>query len=425
MKRNVFDQYDQPENRLTHSLCCVLEQDSALVRPFLSWIGISEIPRGVDFQIAQQSIPGSAIEQSEGEDGLPDLCIYTDDEEADHRWGIFFEMKARSKLTKPQLDRHAKTAKRFGFDNPILVAITVEPISKKLSEKCFAKQWREVYGWLSNRKPKSFWVNELIRYFEVFEEKAINNDYEIRGTMTMFNGLHFGTDRPFQYREAKRLLRMLGDELQSRSDLAREVGIDSAGSRRTAITNDIVKGGNLWDYIPLKASKDQSFISFPHLTMDLGPQNCSAAVTIPNGIAGGFRTRLRKIGPEGFVELMQEIQGRLSPLLSQSNGATAFVYAVQRHYKSQRSSPQIDGRLEADLRTCVDVKSSPVKYQPEWIDAIYNVLVHKHSNIQCGVEARFLYSCSVVQSPRSVDLFAETWKAIKPLISFALDGESE
>lgn len=412
--RNVFDQYSQPENRLTHALYCALLHDPTLVRPFLAWVGVDDVPPADELRIVQQSIPGLAVEQSEGDDGLPDLCIFTDD-----GWGVFFEMKAQSKLTAGQLARHAKTAKRFGFENPIMAAITVEPAAVTLAQACLSKQWREIYGWLAASAPKSFWIDELVRYFEIFEEKAIDNEYEIRGTITMFNGLQFDDKRPYLYREAKRLLRLLGDELQARPDLEADVGIDPNGGRRSAITND-GNGAYVWDFIPLKIASGHDFIRFPHLTMSLRPNLSAAAITIPNGIAGGFRSRLKKAGLDEFMLLIEQIHDRLLPVLKRSKGSKASVYATQRHYKSQRSTPQIDGRLEADLRTCIQGGKSAVKYQPQWIEAIYNVLIHKRSNIQCGIEVLFPYTCPIVRSPEAVDLFADTWKAVEPLIAFAL-----
>lgn len=412
--RNVFDQYSQPENKLTHAFYCVLNQDRHLIRQFLEWIGVPNIPLTEQLHVTQQSVPGLPIEASDGNDGLPDLCIYTD-----NGWGVFFEMKAQSKLTASQIKRHSATAKRFGFEQPILVAVTVDPLSESITDLCLTLQWRQLYAWLASIKKPTFWTEELVRYFEIFEERAVDNQYEIRGTITMFNGLRFDDRRPYHYREAKRLLRLLGDELQSRNDLALEVGIDPHGSRRTAITNDGF-GAYVWDYIPLKIASGHDFIRFPHLTLSFRPQECAAAVTIPNGVSGGFRSRLKATGLDGFIELMVSIQTRLSPVLQSSNGSRAIVYATQRHYKSQRSTPQIDGRLEADLRTCVQGNKSPVKYQPEWIESIFNVLVRKRSNIQFGIEARFPYACPIVQSAEAVDLFADTWKAIEPLISFAL-----
>lgn len=96
------------------------------------------------------------------------------------------------------------------------------------------------------------------------------------------------------------------------------------------------------------------------------------------------------------------------------------MYATQRHYRSQRSLPSVDGRLDVDLRTCVESTASGVKYQPEWAEAIYQLLINKRSNIQFGIEVRFQYACPIVRSSAAVGLFADSWIAMKPLLDFVL-----
>ena len=135
---------------------------------------------------------------------------------------------------------------------------------------------------------------------------------------------------------------------------------------------------------------------------------------------GGFRTKLGEIGQEGFVKLLAEIEERLRPILKRSQGAKAYIYVSQRHYKSQRSAAELDARLEADLRTGVPGVQAGIKYQPQWIDAIFDVLVHKKSNLQLGIEVRFSYDCPLVRSAEAVDLFADSWKALMPFISFVV-----
>lgn len=44
--RNLFDQYDQPENRLTYVLASRMENDRGLQRRFLKWLGIAIIQPG-------------------------------------------------------------------------------------------------------------------------------------------------------------------------------------------------------------------------------------------------------------------------------------------------------------------------------------------------------------------------------------------
>lgn len=411
LMRNVFDQYDQPENRLTHALFCVLTRESTLVVPFLKWLGVSDHPPPKLIRVAQQSVPGEPSNSSDEEAGLPDLSIYSED-----GWGVFFEMKVQAKLNSKQLRRHAATAVRFGFEKPILVAVSVEPITSSVPDGTILIQWRQMYSWFAHRMDTSFWVSEFVRYMEVFEEKSIENAYEVRGTITMFNGLRFDDDNPFHYREAKRLIRLLGDELQCRPDLQSQLGIDPEGARRPAITND----SGIWDFLPLAVARGSDFIRFPHLTLSLSAKQVVAAATIPNGISGGFRSRLQMLGEQGFLELMGELERNLRPILKRSEGSRSLFYATQRHYKSQRSKPSVDGHLEADLRTCINSKVAGVKYQPEWMEAIYKVLTRKKSNVQCGIEVRFNYKCKVVRSPDAVDLIADSWKAVGPLLDFVL-----
>ena len=96
------------------------------------------------------------------------------------------------------------------------------------------------------------------------------------------------------------------------------------------------------------------------------------------------------------------------------------MYAIQRHYLSQRSEPSEDGSIKLDLRTCVPSGASRVKHQLEWAEALYRLLVNKQSNNQFGIEVNFDYSSGKVRSPAALDLFAAAWKGMKPLLDFVL-----
>ena len=227
--RNVFDQYRQPENRLTHSLYCTLAHEPSLIRPFLEWLGIQDAPPPADLQIVQQQVPGAPQEEpTEDRQGLPDLCIYTDD-----GWAVVAEMKVQSTVRVGQLRRHEATAKRYGFESPIPVAFAVDR-PPKLPDGMIYRQWRELYGWLCQQTTESKWLRLLIEYMEIFEAKAIDEGYQVRGTITMFNGLPFGSDQPYTYPQGKRLIRLLGDELKKRHDLRTELGIDGKSGGRGA-----------------------------------------------------------------------------------------------------------------------------------------------------------------------------------------------
>lgn len=413
--RSVFDQYSQPENRLTHALACALHHEPALLRPFLHWLGAADVPKSGTLMLVEQSLPGEEepLEEAEVERrGLPDLCVYTDD-----GWAIAIEAKVQSKLGSDQLRRHRRSLERRGFVEPQLAVLEVDPPSVAANGVA-RREWRELYAWL--RKRDSFWTSELARYMETFELRMINEGYSIRGTVTMFDGLRFDDENPYSYGEGKRLLRLMLDELRKRPALKR-LGIDPAGKGRTAITRG--DGGGVWDYIPLRAARGTgSFTDFPHFTLGLQPSRVGASITVPNGIKGGLKKRLREDGPVAFVEVVTEIESNVRPVLKRCARAKPVIYALQRHYPHQRSSGVQDASLECDLRTCVHVEGSAVKQQPQWLDAIHDALANKRSNIQFGVSMQFPYSERVVRTRACLDLIEQSWTGMRPLIEYVLGG---
>jgi hypothetical protein len=423
--RNIFDQYQQPENRLTHALATVLDRDRSLLVPFLKWLGVSDIPSSRQLKINEQQVPGllqenaGAIEQK----GLPDLAVFDDSS-----WAVLLESKVQAPAKLGQLNRHRETAKRHGYDDSWVIMISVGSLSWQIPEgeaRMIARTWQEVYSWFNHRTTKSSWAKELVEYMQVFERKMLAQEYNIQGTITVFDGLRFDEDNLYTYREGKRLIRLLGDLLQKRPDLRKlshdgKIGVDADGSRRPAITG---KGtDSVWDFLPINVAHEaQNFTSFPHLTMGIGRSHATAAVTVPNGVKGGFRTKLKSIGLEGFMDIVSQLERDIRPIVQRSKGAKPMIYVTQRHYASQNSMAEVDGRLESDLRTACSSTKSKVRYQPEWVAAIYQLLTNKRSNIQFGVDVQFNYKCPVVQSREAVDLFAGTWKALFPLVDFVLE----
>ena len=411
--RNIFDQYVQPENRLTHALVCTLDAERGLLRRFLRWAGARDIPPVWRLRITEQQVPGELVSGDEEEGrGLPDASVFTDD-----GWALLIEAKAQAGILPSQLDRHISTCRRHGFQNPFLLLISVDAPPPRMPDRASHRAGREVYSWF-RRNGTSAWARALTTYMEAFEARQIALNYSIRGTLTMFDGLKFDEDNPFSYVEGKRLVRLLGDELQKRKDLQR-LGVDPRGSRRSAITGR--SGTGVWDFLPLKAARGATnFTAFPHLTISLRESEAEAAITIPNGVHGGFRTKLRAVGEAGFFHLLATIHERVRPVLGRSINSRAGVYALQRHYRSQRSPGEIDARLDVDLRTIVPGERREAKFQPEWMRAMYEIATRKRSNIQMGFVVRFPYTCSVLRSPAAVDLFAEAWKAMSPIIDFVL-----
>jgi hypothetical protein len=256
---------------------------------------------------------------------------------------------------------------------------------------------------------------------EALESQMIAKEYLKQGTLTMFDGLCFDEDNPYTHLEGKRLIRLLRDEFQKRKDL-HHLGVDPTAEGRSAITG---RGFDLvWDHLAFQQAKNAvQHTAFPHLSFAMTTETATAEVTVPNGAKGGFRSKLEKVGLEGFRSLIATLEVALRPVIDRSKGAKPFIYASQRHFPSQRSACIEDGRLNVDLRTLVGCPEVGIKCQPEWIDAVYNVLTHKRSNIEFAVVVHFRYDCPIVRSRELVDLFASTWISLKPLLDFALGDE--
>ncbi len=393
----------------------MLDQDRTLLSSFLTWLGVGGIPSKQGLSITQQQVPGVVQDDAETLDrrGLPDAAIFDAG-----GFAVLFECKVQARISLDQLERHRSTARRNGYEFPWIVVISVDKFPDELPNRVLSKTWQEVFSWFNRQSEKSFWGSQLVDYMKTFERKMLTSEYQIRGTITVFDGLRFNDSNPYTYREGKRLIRLLGDLLQSRSDL-QALGVDPTGSRRTAITG---QGTDMvWDFLPLKAARHaMNFTDYPHLTMGISREKATAALTVPNGVKGGFRSKLKDRGLEVFLELVTRIEANLRPVLDSSPGAKPMIYATQRHYKSQRSNAEVDARIDADLRTGIRLQDSRIKYQPEWIESIYNLVVNKRSNIQLGFDIAFQYRCPRVQSKEAVDLFAESWKAMKPILEFVI-----
>ena len=99
--RNVFDQYDQPENKLTHSLMSCLNEDRELLKIFLNAFRPNFIDNKKIKKICvnEQTLPEEQIsdqeeiEVDEKKKGLPDGIIYDDGEGVPD--GIIYDDKDR------------------------------------------------------------------------------------------------------------------------------------------------------------------------------------------------------------------------------------------------------------------------------------------------------------------------------------------
>jgi hypothetical protein len=419
--RNIFDQYTQPENRLTHALVSSLAAEPLLLRKFVRWVTGERLFRGRKLEVFEQRLPGEeeeAITEDEAERrGLPDAWIHDGG-----RWGLIIESKIESSLTRDQLERHRRVAKKRGFANSHLLALVTEIPQRFDLDDVKILTWSQLYSWLT-QEGGSQWAKRLSTYMEVLERKLVTEEYLKEGTLTVFSGIPFGKDNPYNYYEAKRVLRLAMNDLRKRTDLKRQLGMDPEGKGRPAITGR--EGTAVWDFLPLaKAKNAKYFTEFPHLTLGIQRDRLKVNITVPNGIRRDFRGRLISNSKEAFLGLIEQIAKNLTRIAARLDGVSPRIELVQRHYPSQRANPIVDADLRFDLRTAFAKPTrgrKAIKTQPQWLTAVYDALKHKDSNLQFAVGAVLYYDrCQVVNSPKILMYIAEVWIACNPLIRRAL-----
>jgi len=424
--RNLFDQYTQTENRLTHALATALAEDRRLLRAFVRRVTGTKAPSGGRLEIVEQQIPGepAAVREEEAERrGLPDAWIHDGGD-----WALLIESKIQAKLTRSQLQRHLYTARRRGFSDVELVAIVADRPKKPPLDSVRIIEWTGVYRWLRQQE-ESAWARRVTDYMEILEGRFVADGYLREGSLTVFSGIPFGPDSPYNYREAKRVLGLAMNELRRRSDLQDHLGVDFEGAGRPAITGR--DGVNVWDFLRLKNSAEgEDFNLHPHLTLSIQDKRVFTLVSFPHRLKTVYRRNLLGTDREEFLEMMGSTCSDIEAVLKAVPGAVPWLELAQRHYPTQRSVPIVDARLEFDLRTAAPGptkpkgRKGPVKAQPEWLDAVYHALSKKRSNLQFGVGAIFPYDrCKAVRTPEILDHIADTWLACGPVIHTAL-GET-
>jgi hypothetical protein len=414
--RNVFDQYSQPENRITHALMTALHEDRGLLALFLREIAGTKPPVAATYlSVLVQQLPETPpVSEEESERrGIPDGWIYSVEEE----WCVIVESKVLIRLGADQIERHRRMAQRLGFTRVFVVAITTEEVARQRIEgdrRLKILEWRDVYVWL-RRHPDREWARRTAEYLEVAEARMIMDQQFVRGTLTRFSGVPFSDDDPYTYLEAKRILRLLLDELRSRKDLRDRLGVDPKAPGRGSITGS--KGELVWDFLSLRGGAGKGVTARPHLSLGISRQSLRVMVTIPDKVEGSARRALRETGEEEFARLLARVVANLKPLLRAEPQAVPILHAQQRRWRHRRAKADMDAEIRFDLRTVPGVTGKPKK-QPLWLSAAYGAFVDKRgSNYEFQIGVAFDYAkCPGLRKASAVELLAQAWLGCKPFV---------
>ena len=413
--RNIFDQYSQPENKLTHSLVSCLYEDKHLLNSFLKNFCPNFFDQTSNLKIEQQTVPGEQyLTDDENErKGLPDAVIYSEEK------CLILESKISSRLARDQLIRHERTVSRRGFNDIRIIGIVVDLMPNVRLDKLKQITWNEIYNWTYKETKKSEWAKKLIEYFNVAENRMVEEEYLKEGSITEFTGVHFDNEDPYSYREGKRQLKLLINKVRQNKILEKELNADLNSKGRGGI-----KKGNVWDYISFKnISKINSFTQGPHLTLSITPNYVGCDLTIPYKIKGTAKKNFYNLSWENFKEIFYSIALNYKKHFGNSEGFKPRIILAQRRYPNQSSPAIHDALLEFDVRTAFDGLSSGLKptqkKQEEWLRTVFEINNNKRSNIQFQVGAAFYFNKHTLVNNKDADqVMIKSYLSCKPLIKY-------
>lgn len=410
--RNIFDQYSNPENRLTHALACCLDAEPDLLFSFVKWATGEDAPRAIRLRITEQGLPGEPeLEENEANRrSLPDAWIYSDD-----GWSLLVESKVASGVDADQLRRHLQTAARRGFENPRLVVLSLAEGTVDIPGRVTSRTWTGLYQWAMKWKPRSAWARRLVEYMELAERRMLEEQYLREGTLTTFSGIPFDEENPYSYLEAKRLLQLVIQELRKRNALQAQLGVNLEGSGRPAITGK--KGNVVWDVLTFAKANGLGFSKYPHLTLGIERDQARVQLTVPDGINGQLRRTFAGHGCEGIRGTLADFLRGVTPVMERDHGARPYVFILQRRYPSRRSEPIVDAWVEFDPRTAIEAGASNIKLQEQWLDATVDAFSKPQSNLNISFGMAFPYGKSqLVSQAAFVELAEMVWLATTPIL---------
>lgn len=407
--RNIFDQFDGRENRLTHALVSALWRDRALCRDFLRSFVPDFSYDTSSLRLEEQTIPGEPQPRlPEERRGLPDAVFWDQGNEV-----LAIEAKVTAPIALDQLRRHQRTLRRAGFRRVHGMAIVVRPSSIRDPSWCVI-DWIEVYRWLGPWRGHSAWAEELARYIEIVETQMADEEIDAGARLTDFSGIHFSDERPYSYHAAKLALRGLMDAVAADARALKEMGLAGRLIHRAAITDQ----GRVWDYLAWR-QKGNTHTGHVHFTASIGPDSATAYITVPNGAGRVWRV-LRQTDVDGFRAAVDRFLASVAPV-ARVTGVTPELHLVQRRFASQRASGIHDGRLVIDPRTAFRGRGKSLrprlKYQPQWLELLYTLIQSKRANFQMQIGCRFDYEkCRRLASSEAKSLFVDTWVAGKAFL---------
>lgn len=413
---NVFNQYVQEENRLTHALGVTLSRSRKFQAAFLKKLaGNPRLRRKTEIRL---QLAGGVAEYNGEKCGIPDLAIIDDQNNA-----VIAEVKLGANLTASQLASHENRIKRDGLNVVSALAVTGrdrdqksvgEWISrKKLNHAWRHVSWQQIYQLACDYAVEDPWAEELRDYMLIMAKDLDENKMEADVKIIDFTGIPGDLAENYSHDTAKRVLHSLMDELRSDKAFLKALHLPENPRAKKAIK----KTARVWDVLSPVGDKGD-FVKSHHFTVNLGSDLAGAMLTIPHRSFTKLRRHVKSVTPEQFGELLAGYVKELGAAgILKANGSP-YIVMLQRRYKNMQLYAT-DGQLEFDLRTLTGLQSGKagpgIKRQPKWLNFCHDLIANGKGNLQFQIGVRFPYeTCPSLRQKRSINLFKDAFRATVP-----------
>jgi len=408
----LFDQYSNPENRLTHALMHTLAGSDKILKAFLDQVlGIRRSFIGKEIEITTQKRPFSQEDTDRDKvDSVPDGWII------DKQGGLGILIEVKDEKNSVRLDQLRSHLKRLeNYENSTLLVITPDLIlpqkidalnaDRRCRSRIAWKSWNELYAFFNQCRENLFHTLPKERYVLDAMLEYLEQRREVLG----FQGIKFR--KGFDVEEAKKIL---AAEMEELKDTALALFPTLTG-RRGAITTAFSKSA-VWDCFGVP----EGFTSDIHVTVSIHEAYQDISLTVPHRARQRWK-RLKSIlaseeNERALFKILNELRLAVPDL---------FLEFIQRHFLYQRK-----GVRDAFLEFHIDTFGKPfledkskVKVFPIWFQALKEAILSKSMiNAQTMFKARFyLDETPNIDNEKFLITARKAITALHPLYSFLLE----
>jgi len=409
--RNIFDQYQVPENRVTNALLQTLQRDKRLLDAFLKKVIGRTVAKNEHIVFEAFKKPGadgdlkSSDEQTQS---IPDGLIKIGENIA-----VAIESKIVKNAIRPeQLRSHLREV--ASYNEKYLCVITPDdssPIEElkargEIGVNSIWLSWREIYEMLGDYKsPKNA---------EEFLQNQLKEFLYMQNDLIGFCGIkkwEEGYDLEQANNIVRNLIRAIKPKLQ---EIYQGFTYEKQYYKRAKNPYQIYREW-AWGYL----APQENFTKDLHFTFSLSETNLFIGLTIPHNAGQRWR-RLKQICKDD--NLFQEFESLLFEL--RSTLPNIYLEFLQRHYVGRKDG-LIDGMIEMNLDTIHGNPEKNVKENKALWEGLRSAIARKKDyNGQLMIRTRYFFKDHPEMEHESFkDEIIRATASFKPIYEFLSESK--